>query len=91
MKIKLQSENVELEKLPKLLGNRADTPDKAFSKFGANYSTHQAEETSLLNEAKLLNKIARNYIRENTIESLDEGDSKIIHKADIEDNSNIKK
>jgi hypothetical protein len=80
MKLRNYSENEAQSTLPKLLGNRHKTPQKESKKIGNDYLLNYGD-SSMLSDVKRLHRLATDWIRENTIESINNGDNKIILRS----------
>lgn len=69
--------------LPKLLGKRSTTPEKLTNHENGSKNPQIHVESSALQEAKILQKLATEYITENAIRSIDDGDNKVIYRSNI--------
>ena len=70
-------------KLPKLLGKRETELKDGKEKSDIKQNILLSSENRVLKDAKILNQIAGEYATEKTIESVDNGENKIIYQKSV--------
>ena len=70
-------------KLPKLLGKREAALKGGKEKSGIKQNILLSSENRVLKDAKILNQITGEYGTEKTIESVDNGENKVIYQKSV--------